>query len=292
MGVNNIEYVIVFIATYLLVMLTLLAYKAALNDLYIDTKRKVFREFRAVHPLALLAAFVSMAPMALVRQDIDTTATTYTILGATAGYFVMTLVYRYLMGIRLMDFSIDNGSNFNDEISADPTAAQQVWLFLVSWAGALTLGTVSGFLISYNSWKDDTSWLTDIPPDSEARMYLLFFAGVVFVSLVFFVWLNGRTNRHLPTAQKLRTAINRSWFVPALIGLMFAFLQDYTRNTTLTNRYWTVFIIVAMVLLSLWNSVFIMPSFKQHMAEDRVHYKQRQKALKQHQRAKRRKRRR
>ncbi len=161
-------YLIVFVTTYLLVGLALLMYKAALKDLYLQSRYKIFKEVRAVHPIALLSAFVSLTPVAIVRQDVDSTTLTRGLLIASIGYFAATLLYRRAMGIRLMDFSIDNGSNFNDEVSGDPTVAQRIWLFLVSWAGALVLGTVSGFIVGYNSWKNDTEWLTAQPSESEA----------------------------------------------------------------------------------------------------------------------------
>ncbi len=85
--------------------------------------------------------------------------------------------------------------------------------------------------------------------------------------------------RRLPTAHKLRRALNRSWFLPALFGLMIAFLQDFTRNTTLTNRYWTLFFIVWMVVVSLWNLVFVMPNARRHLAEDRQFFDQQQKRV-------------
>ncbi len=292
MDSSTSEYATVFIATYLLVALFLLMFKAGLNDLRLGSRRRMFLELRAVHPIALLAAFVSLAPMAIVRRDIDSSTTVISIIAASAIYFLVTLLYRHKMGIRLMDFSIDNGSNFNDEVSADPTAAQRTWLYMVSWAGALTLGVLSGFLISFNTWKDNTDWLTQRPTDDEARIYLLIFVGVIIVSILLFNLLRSRRMRRLPTAQRLRRAVNRAWFVPALFGLAIAFLQDFTRNTTLTNRYWTISIFVIMVLVSLWNLVFVLPNLRRHLAEDRQFFEQQLKKIRRQRNKKRKKNRR
>ena len=144
--------------------------------------RKVWTELRSVHPIALLSAFTSIVPVALVRLDQDDLNVTLTMIVVPVVYFIATLVYRRLLGLKIMDFSIDNGSNFNDEISADPTAAQKIWLFLVSWAGAIFFGALFGFVVSYNTWKDNTSWLSDQPTDTEARVYFYIFSALVAVS--------------------------------------------------------------------------------------------------------------
>ena len=285
---NNSEYLIIFAATYLLTALVLLAYKSALNDLYVKTRRQIFLEMRSVHPIALLAGVVALVPSAALRHSVDSTFTTSSVALAGAGYFVATLIYRRLHKLKVVDFSIDNGSNFNDEVSADPTPAQIVWLFLVSWAGAAVLGASIGTIVNFGEWKGRLDWLQAQPTDSEARMYLLTFVGLILLSMVISSFFRSRFLRKLPTATKLRRAVNRAFLAPSVLGLMFAFLQDFTRNLTLTNRYWTMLILVWICLVSLWNLVFIAPSARRHLSEDRRFFDERQKRLRQ-QRSKKRK---
>lgn len=291
MDSNTSEYFIIFATTYLLSALFLMAYKAGLNDFYFRTRYELFREIRAVHPLAVLAGFVSLVPLSLVRLAEDTSLTTISIaIGATV-YFVATLFYRQANRLKVIDFSIDNGSNFNDEISADPTIAQKMWLFLVSWAGALSLGVFFGAVVSYNNWKDQTNWLTDQPSDTEARVYVYVFLGLILVSMIIFKVFRTRRHRKLPTAAKVRRAVNRSWFIPAWFGLMFAALMDFTRNTTLTNRYWVIIFFIWIGFVSLWNLVFVAPNARRHLMEDRKFFEEHYKRVRR-QRNKKRKRRR
>lgn len=291
MDSSTSELLIVFATSYLLTALVLLAYKAALNDLNVQSIKRAVRELKAVHPVALLAAFVSLIPLAVVRQD-DDTQTTYAIIGVSVGYFLATLIYRKLRKLKILDFSIDTGSSFNEEIGADPTGAQKLWLFLVSWAGPVVLGTLFGFVTSYNTWSEQANWLTDQPGNTESRLYLYIFGGVIILSLLLFVRLRSRMLRRLPTANRLRAAINRSWFVPSLFGLTFALLQDFTRNTTLTNRYFTVVIFVWIGLVELWNLIFVAPNAKRHLSEDRQFFDAQQKRLRKQRNKKRRKNRR
>ena len=272
-------YLIVFVTAYLLTVLSLLAYKGALNDLYYHTREKAFREVRAVHPIGLLAGLVSLLPRAIIRHDVDSDATVFGIIGGVSLYFLFTMYYRRRNRLKIMDFSIDNGSNFNDEISADPTPAQKVWLFLVSWAGALTFGSLIGIVVSWNSWKNDVSWLSDQPTETEARVYVYVFLGLLALSMLVFRVFRSRRLRRLPTAAKVRRAVNRSWFAPAWFGLMFAALMDFTRNTTLTNRFWVLFILLIVALLTLWNLVFVAPNAKKHLMEDRKFFEAQQKRL-------------
>lgn len=292
MDASNSEYIVVFIASYLLTALTLLAYKAGLNDLFVRTRKQIFRELRAVHPTALLSGFVSLIPLAVVRHQEDTTQTTYAVIGGVVVYFLATLAYRKLHGLKLMDFSIDNGSNFNDEVSADPTVMQRLWLFLVSWAGALSMGTVFGFVISYETWRENAGWLSDQPADTEARVYLYVFAGFLVASTLVMMFLRNRRLRKLPTSGRVRRAVNRAWVVPAIFGLMFAALMDFTRNTTLTNRYWVIFLFVVMALVSLWNLVFVAPNVLRHFTEEKKFFEERQKRMRRQRNKKRKKNRR
>ena len=71
-----------------------------------------------------------------------------------------------------------------------------------------------------------------------------------------------------------------------------AMLMDFTRNTTLTNRYWVIVFFVWIVVVELWNLVFVAPNLKRHLEEDRVFFERRQKQIRRQRNKKRKKNRR
>ena len=280
MDANLSDFTITFVATYLLSSAILLAYKASIGDLQTRTRKQVFKELRSVHPISLLAAFVSLVPLALMRTDVDETSTTLSIIAAVSGYFLATLLYRRMLRLKLIDFSIDTGSNFNEEVSAAPTIAQKLWLFMVSWAGAVVLGFGLGTLLSIPVWQDDTDWLEANVQGTEARVYLIIFASLFLGSILLFMILGSRRLKRLPAIIQLRKAINRAWFVPGFFGLLIAVLQDQTRNVTLTNRYWTVLVFIWIGVVFLWQVVFVLPHLISDIRHEKLLYARQREALK------------
>lgn len=273
------EYLITFTGAYLLTSLMMLAYKAAIKDLNTNNFRRFFNEVKSVHPLALLSAAVSLIPVSVFGSIENSQLKLYVSIGVGI-YFILTFVYRKLLGLKMLDFSIDTGSNFNEEISADPTLAQTIWLFTVSWAGGVLNGLVLGTMLSVNSWKGDVDWLVDRPGDDESRIYLYVFAGLILLSMMIALRLRAKKHRRLPTARRLRALVVRGWMVPAFFGVFFGLLQAYTRNLTLTNRYFTMFLFAWIALASLWSLVFVAPSVRAHLREERKFFEEQQKRLK------------
>ncbi len=272
------ELITVAVASYLLSALFLLAYKAGLNDFNAKSITSIWWEIRAVHPVALLAAFISVIPWSLVSLNLSLTYR-LTVIGVVSVYFVSTLLYRITKGLKLIDFSIDTGSSFNDEISADPTIAQKIWLYWVSWAGAFTLGMILGSITSYNSWKDQSEWLSVKPGDTESSIYLYIFIGIILLSFILFAIFKSKKMRRLPTSRRITAAVNRSLLLPAMFGLFVAFLQVFTRNLLFTNRYYSIFTFVWLSVVSLWSGIFVLPTARKFLSDDRQFFNSQRKKL-------------
>lgn len=156
----------------------------------------------------------------------------------------------------------------------EPTFIEAKRSFHASWAGVIANALTFGFLLNTPAWTDDKLTLTSTPPKSESKAYLIIFAVTLLMSVGIIVWLNRKTFRKLPSAIQLKQQLNRWFAVPALVGLMIASLQYYTRNISFTNRYYEVILFSIMALGLLWNLVFTLPGIRKRITSERLEHEQ------------------
>lgn len=240
-----------FVAVTVLTHLSLLALK-----LFVSEEFSLRRVWAATDRLySLLAGVISLVVVAFVTDGVSSNKFKTTVIAAVV-FFVLGAVLRKKRGV----LESEQAVSFKERLYA----------FSQSWAGSVVYGSVFGFIVTVSEWRDNTRFLTDVPSKGESRIYMYIFGGMILASLAAFVLLRrGRLNKS-PTAASLRSAVNYTWFVPAIAGLAVALIQNQTRNVTLANRYLTIAVFVWIVIFELWNLVNLMPGAYRMLMEEKI----------------------
>lgn len=251
-------------------------------DYYISRELSLRQLFSPKNRIVSFSAgVIALVPAAIVFDGIDSPS--------FYGALVLTSI-TLLLGIRATA-SARKLSAADDESKQEQTGLLRYSLqrFVSSWAGALVMGVIFGFLVTIGQWGERTSVLTDVPPKSESKIYLYIFVGIIALSLALYWRLSRRSLRRLPTAAKLRRAISYAWFSPAIVGLIIALVQNQTRNVTLANRYFTIAVFVWIVVAELWVIINVLPNTLTNLRAERQHFEQQQRQAKRKKRKKNRK---
>ena len=269
-----LEYAVIVLAVTLLTRITLLAL-----NYYVDRREhplsRITDTGQALH-VAALSGVAALIPATIVLDGIDT------------GYFYTSLVVAsaslLLIGWRITAISQHDQLEYDG--AQNGFFRYQLQGFMNSWAGGVVMGALYGFLVTAARWSSELDFLVDVPRKSESQIYLYIFAGTITLSIGVFWGLSRRSFRRLPTAARLRRAVNYAWFSPAVIGLIVALIQNQTRNQTLANRYFTFIVLAWIVVAELWVLINVLPRTLRNLRQERKHFEEQQRLSKQKKRKK------
>lgn len=271
----TVEYITTFLATTVLARITLFAIDYCLDR---DFKlAKLWQNDRSFYT-SCIAGIVGLLPASIAVDGINT-GKVYAVLVIDAvilPFFIWRISVVAKRALAEKTDESDHGSFFR----------YQLQRFMQSWAGGIVMGVSYGFLVTAARWKTETDFLTDIPDKSESRIYVYIFAGIIGLSIITFWFLTRRSMRRLPTAARLRRAVNYAWFTPAIIGLLIALIQNQTRNVTLANRYFTIAVFIWIVVAELWVIINVLPHTLENLRSERIHFEEQQRKAKQKKRKK------
>lgn len=256
-------YLTTFLAVAVLTHLCLFAVKAYITEEY--SLKRLWSTTDRIY--GLMAAMVSMAVVSLVQSGVHSSA--FRMSGVVAAVVIV-------LGIKLTSWRPAR----LPMLSIDGAFSSRIYKFSYSWAGSIAYGLVFGFLVTIPRWSRKLSAITDVPSKGESRVYLYIFGAIIVLSLFLFWRLRKGALRRLPTARRLRRVINNAWFVPALIGLCIALIQNQTRNVTLANRYLVLAVFAFILLAELWAIIIVLPNAGKSLRAERTHFEKQQRVSK------------
>lgn len=271
-----IDYIVVF----LIVSLLTLAAQLGLR-LYTDRQavsfQRAWQEADKLHPLQ--AGLIGIAILSLVEQGWDSPAF------AISGIVALVAIAFGIRVKRLEETVQQLRGEKTTEDALSVSVLEQIYSFVRTWAGAVWLGATFGLLVTFTRWNS-LNIVTDIPDKGESRAYVYVFVAIIATSIILLSRLNTSHMRKLPTASRLRRIISNGWLVPALVGLVFAALQNATLNESFTNRYFIFIVFYWMFTVELWAIANVLPGSIQRLSEERAHFESEQKRIRRKKRRK------
>lgn len=152
---------------------------------------------------------------------------------------------------------------------------------IMSFPVIVTLGLITGVFFSYSELvSNNTNFFNDIPDKSESSIYLILFTVLLVLSSIAVLVLSNTTNRKLPTASKARRYISNGIVLPSFTGLLFAFIQNQTRNQVLANRYFIVTLLLVIFFVVLTMFWWVIPGSKDRLKLEKQHFIERKRVIK------------